>query len=435
MNISHLYLDNFRGFSKTLIPFSSVNFLVGENSTGKSSVMGLVNLLSSPDFWFSQNFNLSGYEFGGFRDILSATASSEAEFAFGTCAKRTDSRDKTDKPFYFLACYNERDALPAISFFGRLHGCQLLAVKRTKKTWKYRTAELPPDTSLNNPSDAFNILHTERHNDESGYSDAPKAIPSQAGVFPMLTMLESVATHGKADPHEFLFPIPLLGQDMAWLAPIRTKPKRTYDGYGTSFSPEGEHTPYLLRKKLSAATEAEPFRAALESFGKASGLFTTVEIHKLGKDAAAPFELLIRLLPSYPLRINSVGYGISQVLPLVVEMLARGKHSWFAIQQPEVHLHPRAQAALGDLIFQMADKEQKHFLVETHSDFTIDRFRMNCKRNPARKTTSQILFFERQQGRNLVYVLPIRENGEYPDDQPSSFRDFFLKEQMDLLGL
>jgi len=252
---------------------------------------------------------------------------------------------------------------------------------------------------------------------------------------PMLAMLESVVTGGEPDPHEFMFPVPLVCHNLAWLAPIRTKPKRTYDGYGAPFSPEGEHTPYLLRRKLSSGKKTEPFRAALEAFGKASGLFSAVEIHRLGEDAAAPFELLVHLLPSCPLRINSVGYGVSQALPLVVEMLARGKDSWFAIQQPEIHLHPRAQAALGDLIFQMAETEKKHFLVETHSDFTIDRFRMNLRKTPGHKSRAQVLFFERSATGNALEVLKLKDNGEYPEKQPAAFRNFFLKEQMDLLGL
>ncbi len=434
--MTNLYLDNFRGFSRTVIPFSRVNFLVGENSTGKSSVLALMNLLSSPDFWFSQNFNQTEHEFGGFRDILSATASPDSQFSFGVCTERPDSRDKTDKPFSFLASYSEMDALPSLAFFARLHGAQMLAIRRFKKNWKYKSTELPADAIKTQPCDAFAILQAERERGEEGYVAVPKSMPTRGNVFPMIAMLDTMAATGKQDIHEFMFPVPLVGHNLAWLAPIRTKPKRTYDGYGSAFSPEGEHTPYLLRKKLSTITDrAEPFRAALEAFGKESGLFKTVDIHKLGDDAAAPFELLVRLLPACALRINNVGYGVSQVLPLVVEMLARGKQSWFAIQQPEVHLHPRAQAALGDVIFQMAEAEGKRFFVETHSDFTIDRFRMNFKRTSPHKTSAQILFFQRSRTGNTINVLPLRENGEYPDDQPEAFRQFFLKEQMNLLGL
>lgn len=428
----HLYLDNFRGFTDTLIPFAPVSFLVGENSTGKSSVLALINLISSPDFWFSQNFNVEEYEFGGFRDILSSGSPADAEFTFGIFAGPLEGREKqAAKTYSFLASYREKDALPMLTFFGRIRDGNLLAVRRDRKSWKYRTDKVLRNIPVVEPRTVFQILQEERGNTKNAYKDVPKAISSQSGVFPILAMLEALDTNEKPDHLEFLFPLPQL----AWLAPIRTKPKRTYDGYGAYYSPEGEHTPYLLRKKLTSGKKAETFRSALETFGKASGLFSGVEIHKLSQDATAPFELVVHLRPACPLRINSVGYGVSQVLPVVVEMLARSKHSWFSIQQPEVHLHPRAQAALGDLIFQMAEHENKRFLIETHSDFTIDRFRLNFKRSSEHKTEAQVLFFERGERGNFVHTLRIRPDGEYPQDQPGSFREFFLKEQIELLEL
>jgi predicted ATPase len=125
---------------------------------------------------------------------------------------------------------------------------------------------------------------------------------------------------------------------------------------------------------------------------------------------------------------------VSQALPVLVELLDRKHGSWFAIQQPEVHLHPRAQAALGDVFFEMATSEHKRLLVETHSDFTIDRFRINYRKSKDRKPESQILFFERRDKHNTVTALPIDDTGELPEDQPSSYRDFFVGEELRLLG-
>ena len=42
--MNYIYVDNYRGFSKTLVPIGEVNFLVGENSTGKTSILGLIKL-------------------------------------------------------------------------------------------------------------------------------------------------------------------------------------------------------------------------------------------------------------------------------------------------------------------------------------------------------------------------------------------------------
>ena len=47
----YIFVDNFRGFRDTCIPITDVNFLVGENSTGKTSILGLLKLLAGPRFF------------------------------------------------------------------------------------------------------------------------------------------------------------------------------------------------------------------------------------------------------------------------------------------------------------------------------------------------------------------------------------------------
>ena len=65
-----LYVDNFRGFTDTYIPIKDVNFLVGENSTGKTSILSLLCLLRSSVFWLGQSFNNDEVELGQFGDIV-----------------------------------------------------------------------------------------------------------------------------------------------------------------------------------------------------------------------------------------------------------------------------------------------------------------------------------------------------------------------------
>ena len=172
----------------------------------------------------------------------------------------------------------------------------------------------------------------------------------------------------------------------------------------------------------------------MEVFGKDSGLFQTVGITQFGKDSASPFELTVTL-GAKALRVNSVGYGVSQVLPVVVELLTHGRDSWLAIQQPEVHLHPKAQAALGDVFFHAAIDESQTLFVETHSDYLLDRFRLSMRDHKHPKGFAQVIFFERTQDGNCIYPMVVDATGEYPENQPPGFRKFFLAEQKRILGV
>ncbi len=132
------------------------------------------------------------------------------------------------------------------------------------------------------------------------------------------------------------------------------------------------------------------------------------------------------------LGLENVGYGVSQALPVLVEMFVRPKKTAFTMQQPEVHLHPKAQATFGDLIAELARADDKTFVVETHSDFAIDRFRLNIRKNGA--LPSQLLFFDRTESGNQATAIAISETGDLDPNQPDEYREFFYNESLALLS-
>jgi predicted ATPase len=103
-----------------------------------------------------------------------------------------------------------------------------------------------------------------------------------------------------------------------------------------------------------------------------------------------------------------------------------------------VHLHPKAQAMLGELFFHISLHEQKGFIIETHSDFIVDRYRSVLRKHNKKFKTKlengQVLFFERTNEGNVIHVLPIDAKGDYPENQPDTFRDFFIREELELLS-
>ena len=67
---------------------------------------------------------------------------------------------------------------------------------------------------------------------------------------------------------------------------------------------------------------------------------------------------------------SDIGVGVSQLLPLIVAAVTV-KKGFVAIEQPELHVHPRVQVDVGDLLTQVADGP--NFIVETHSEHIILR--------------------------------------------------------------
>ena len=123
-----------------------------------------------------------------------------------------------------------------------------------------------------------------------------------------------------------------------------------------------------------------------------------------------------------------VGYGVSQVLPVITELLRGDAPPVFLLQQPEVHLHPSAQAALGSLFCQIASPKRQ-LVVETHSDHMLKRIRMDVRDGKAalKPEDVSILFFERGDLDVRIHSLRLDREGNVLD-APDSYGRFFLEE-------
>ena len=120
--------------------------------------------------------------------------------------------------------------------------------------------------------------------------------------------------------------------------------------------------------------------------------------------------------------IVDVGFGYSQVLPIVLTGLLNKSDNLMLIEQPEIHLHPSSCANLADLFLGFV-KDKKHFIIETHSQDFINRLRLRVIENPRLKQQINILFVDlNDDGTSRVKQFRIDENGSFPE-WPSGFID------------
>jgi AAA domain, putative AbiEii toxin, Type IV TA system len=439
-DMRYLYLDNFRGFDNANIPIRDVNFLVGENSTGKTSFLNMLKILSNPVFIMSSGESSGMGEmmdeelvFGHFAEMVSAHSEDQSYFRVGSII---EPRSKKQQYSGILLTYKKVSGLAKISRITcTVRGKEISIWFRDDKVF-YKKRELPELDDIIKINAAFSEwIRIHKNGRDHEWKEAT-GFPQEMPIVFLLHAIAQLESENSSDV-EVSFSLPFIGAPLVWIAPIRSRPRRTYDEPQTLYSSEGLHTPYAIKRMLASAKDAKKFKDFIERVGAESGLFERVEIKSFGDSETSPFEVNA-YLDGKALSIMQMGYGVSQSLPIFVELLDRPKGSWFAIQQPEVHLHPRAQAALGDVFFEMATRDNKRFVVETHSDFTIDRFRLNFrskgkKKEKAKAPDSQVLFFERHNRRNVVTPLPIDNDGKLPSEQPDSYRDFFIREQMQLL--
>ena len=143
------------------------------------------------------------------------------------------------------------------------------------------------------------------------------------------------------------------------VAPLRSKPKRTYDPIRETASADGEHIPMLMmRLDRTDKNNWSSLHDDLVEFGSHSGLFSDIKVRRHGKQMSDPFQLQVKVRSGSHANIMDVGYGVSQSLPILVDVRSKENCS-FLLQQPEVHLHPRAQAELAGLFVESFKKHGK----------------------------------------------------------------------------
>ena len=174
----------------------------------------------------------------------------------------------------------------------------------------------------------------------------------------------------------------------------------------------------------------------LVRFGRDAGLFADIKVKRYGKRMSDPFQLQVKVRSGSHANIMDVGSGVSRSLPILVDVLERSDHGRkcvFLLQQPEGHLHPRGQAELASLFVQAFRQSGNQFLIETHSDYIIDRVRISVRKGLLKPDDVSVLYFEPKSSGVAIHNMTLDEHGNLLG-VPTGYRSFFIKETDELLG-
>jgi hypothetical protein len=127
---------------------------------------------------------------------------------------------------------------------------------------------------------------------------------------------------------------------------------------------------------------------------------------------------------------SEVGVGISQLLPLVVASQVSNK-GIIACEQPELHVHPRVQVAIGDLLTQSNSKAS--FLIETHSEHLILRLLRRVRettdnelpegKSPVNPEDISVVFLSNSENGVEAKRIDVTADGDFSEDWPGGFFD------------
>ena len=441
--MNEIRLKNFRCFrDEQTARLAPLTLLVGENSTGKTSFMALIRALMDAASFRTPDFKESPYDLGSFDEIAhhrGARGGRANEFEAGFSAKPR-KRDPVSR-FGFTFGRDGTTPVPVRRHLARgktrideafaKGKPYVLQIETINGKWEMQVpTEVVPfvsDGDILLPPYYFFLLERFSSDGEDDFDFVPQADSPPLGAKDRRRINNLARRH-------------IHNQRPFASAPVRSKPRRTYDPSRPTPDPEGDYVPMYLADVYSRNKQTWiDLKNLLEAFGKYSGLFDEISIKRLGNRDSEPFQVQIRKYGGGrkgPQRnLIDVGYGVSQVLPVITELLRGDAPNMFLLQQPEVHLHPSAQAALGSLFCDVAGAGRQ-LVIETHSDHLMNRVRMDVRDGTSVLSPDDvsILYFEREGLDVKIHSLRIDEEGNVLG-APDSYGRFFMEETARSLAL
>jgi predicted ATPase len=127
-----------------------------------------------------------------------------------------------------------------------------------------------------------------------------------------------------------------------------------------------------------------------------------------------------------------VGFGLSQILPVVVQLVGN-ENKTILVEQPEIHLHPKMQSRIADVMLTSIAENKNRLLIETHSEHILLRAqrRLRESQNTVEADARQSLavYYVRSSGKaGEVFSLRVDSSGRVVDPWPDGFFDERLED-------
>ena len=171
-----------------------------------------------------------------------------------------------------------------------------------------------------------------------------------------------------------------------YIGPIRQSAEKYYNsGDFSDISNTGEHATQILAQDARLRTKVEKYLKKMD-------IAESLEINQITDQKI--FELKIRTAClEKGINLKYAGCGVPQILPVIIQSLRTMEESLTMIEQPEVHLHPKIQAELADFFIEIASIRHR-FLIETHSDYLIERIRYHVAKGDLKSEDVLIYYIE-----------------------------------------
>jgi predicted ATPase len=432
--LKSLSLRNFRAFRDQSFKFAKINIFVGPNNSGKSSAISAINMIAQ---------NVANVEVGGSSLVLNGQFDNLGTFIDLVHGNRSNTPLGIEfefDSFYIKSEYKYRQQRREIE----LVRFELKEQEKSQITYI-------------NKKDSFDIM-VGGSSFESLFPNVRKVRPIFSGFIPYARFLDPyfMRSESKVISENLIDKLLKINRSTSRarmrlrdlfanfdsISPFRDRPQRTY-----LYSGETAQTIGLTGSNLAAVLSNDAARRGGESKGmsteisrwfRVSGIADEVKIRSL---TPRHFEIVVADKYGNEHNICDVGFGCSQVLPVLaaslnlfggaMESMLRRPTPILVVQEPEIHLHPNAQAALGSFFTGML-RQRGQLFIETHSDTLVLRIARHVAEGLLDASDVKIFYVHKENGNSVVEEMGITQDGIFSPEWPGGFFPQRQSESLDL---
>ena len=454
MKITELAVSNFRCFREATLNIAPITLVTGPNSAGKTSLLAPILAAAQTDGMPAMLSPNGRYvDMGDFLDVVHRRKE-DATIRIGfTGFSRAGGPLRIASAF----CYDPVARTPRLRDLSVKADYYDLSVQHdgNKYTLQYQVtpSKSPKLTTLRNDAgwirvfEAMNTLFSTTIK-TTGHTDADD-IPFPLILSKDLPDAEPLSgEHSFDEPREFFrvlqqdkilmgfFVVPQLHSEISFfqdhfrhLGSFRLAPERTYYEISKADLTIGRYgqnyVEQLAQWESEESSRIDQVRKDLTSLGILSALNTR-------RLRGGRLELVGKPQKRSPsTNLSDLGFGTSQVLPVIVAINQLANGSLFTVSQPETHLHPEVQAKLADYFVGLAKDRKMRFVIETHSEYLINRLRLLVAEGTISEDDVSVVYIVNKGREATVAPIELRADGQIKGAPP----DFFQTYMMDVMKL
>ncbi|MDE2719761.1 DUF3696 domain-containing protein [Candidatus Palauibacter polyketidifaciens] len=426
--LTRLRLENFKAWREADVTLGRVTGFFGTNSAGKSSLLHLLLLLKQTRNATDRGIIL---DFGGRAEMVNLGTFADVvhrhdeertirwllEWELPKSLRITDQLTRSAKPLLEASSLAiryevgfEKARLSPRELAYRFDGVDFLLRPKPDSRRKFELAADPPVFSfIRNPGRAWHLPQPAKTH----------LFPSQARSY-----YQNTAFLG-----DFELEYEKLMDSIYYLGPLREYPQREYHWAGSSPEDVGRRGERTIDAILAARTRGKDWSLGYRMHKKTFEGMIAYWLHRLGLihdfhlEEIAPGSNLYRAMvktfsSSVPTPLTDVGFGVSQVLPVLVLLYYVPEGSTVLLEQPEIHLHPSVQSGLADVMLNVATVRNVQIVLESHSEYLMRRLQRRVAEEDVSAEDVKLYFVSPRRGEAQVSDLLLNEWGEienWPD--------------------